>query len=354
MRIIVTGGAGFIGSAVCRLLIRKGNCKVLNLDKLTYAADLRSLNSISENPNYSFTKEDICNGPQIAKLFETFQPTAVIHLAAESHVDRSIDGPAEFMKTNILGTFSLLEAARAYFYGLNAVERSQFRFVHVSTDEVFGTLGSTDLFKENTPYAPNSPYAASKASSDHLVRAWHHTYELPVIICNCTNNYGPFQFPEKLIPLMIINSLLGKKLPIYGTGQNVRDWLHVEDHALALFTILAKGVVGESYNIGSRNERSNLDVARRIFGLVQDRIPISGFSNFEEASEFIADRPGHDWRYAIDPSKLAKTLDWQPVYDFDTGLMSTVNWYIENREWWEPIVEKKYPGNRLGTGKGDD
>lgn len=348
MKVIVTGGAGFIGSAVCRLLAGKNGCEVLNLDKLTYAADMRTVGVISGRRNYSFVQEDICNKPSVEKVFENFQPDAVMHLAAESHVDRSIDGPAEFIQTNVVGTFTLLEVARDYFNGLDDVAKRHFRFHHVSTDEVFGTLGNEGLFTEETPYAPNSPYSASKAGADHLVRAWHHTYGLPVIISNSSNNYGPYQFPEKLIPLMILNILRGKKLPVYGNGQNTRNWLHVEDHAEALFTILTKGKLGEKYNVGGCNEVNNLEVVRKIFDTVRALVPETGCKKFDDIVEFVPDRPGHDWRYAIDPTKIRTELGWTPKYSFDTGLLHTVKWYIEHRDWWEPILKNKYSGERLG------
>tara|TARA_R110001583_G_scaffold195426_2_gene373148 strand:+ start:1437 stop:2498 length:1062 start_codon:yes stop_codon:yes gene_type:complete len=350
MKVIVTGGAGFIGSAVCRLLAGQKGCKVLNLDKLTYAADLRTVEVVSGRRNYAFVQEDICNKSPIERVFEDFQPDAVMHLAAESHVDRSIDGPAEFIQTNVVGTFTLLEVAREYFNRLDDVAKRVFRFHHVSTDEVFGTLGNEGLFTEETPYAPNSPYSASKAGSDHLVRAWHHTYGLPVIISNCSNNYGPYQFPEKLIPLMILNILHGKKLPVYGSGLNTRDWLYVEDHAEALFTILTKGKVGERYNVGGCNELSNLDVVRKVFDTVTALVPETGCHSFDDVVEFVSDRPGHDWRYAIDPTKIRTELGWTPKHNFDAGLLQTVKWYIAHRDWWEPILKNKYSGERLGKG----
>ncbi|WP_339860619.1 dTDP-glucose 4,6-dehydratase [Thalassospira alkalitolerans] len=349
MKLIVTGGAGFIGSAVCRLLAGQKKVEVLNLDKLTYAADLRTVESVSSRPNYRFVKEDICNRVAVAKVFDDFQPDAVMHLAAESHVDRSIDGPAEFIQTNIVGTFTLLEVTRDYFNGLPKDRQKSFRFHHISTDEVYGSLGDEGLFTENTPYAPNSPYSASKASSDHLVRAWHHTYGLPVIISNCSNNYGPFQFPEKLIPLMILNVLHGQELPVYGDGKNTRDWLHVEDHAEALFTILINGRIGEKYNVGGCNEVANLDVVRKIFETVKRLEPSVSQSTFDAQVRFVTDRPGHDWRYAIDPSKMREELRWEPRHSFESGLEQTVKWYLSNREWWEPILKNKYGGERLGT-----
>lgn len=351
MKVIVTGGAGFIGSAVCRLLAGQKKIEVLNLDKLTYASDLRTVESVSSLPNYCFVKQDICNRAELDRVFEDFQPDAVMHLAAESHVDRSIDGPSEFIQTNLVGTFTLLEAARDYFNGLSAERRSTFRFHHISTDEVYGSLGDEGLFTEETPYAPNSPYSASKAGSDHLVRAWHHTYGLPVIISNCSNNYGPYQFPEKLIPLMILNILHGKALPVYGDGKNTRDWLHVEDHADALFTILTEGRIGEKYNVGGCNEVANIDVVRSIFDVVSRFQPDAVTGDFEAQVRFVTDRPGHDWRYAIDPSKTRDELGWEPKHSFESGLEQTVKWYLANRAWWEPILKDKYAGERLGTVK---
>ncbi len=350
MKVVVTGGAGFIGSAVCRLFAGQKGCEVLNLDKLTYAADLRTVEAVSALPNYSFAKVDICDRAAVEQVFSDFQPDAVMHLAAESHVDRSIDGPAAFIQTNLVGTFTLLEVARDYFNGLDEARKQSFRFHHVSTDEVYGSLGDEGLFTEETPYVPNSPYSASKAGSDHLVRAWHHTYGLPVIISNCSNNYGPYQFPEKLIPLMILNVLQGKNLPVYGDGLNTRDWLHVEDHAKALFTILTKGRVGEKYNVGGCNEVTNLDVVRSIFDAVMDLVPEARGQKFEDVIAFVPDRPGHDWRYAIDPSKVRDELGWNPEYSFETGLTQTVEWYIEHRDWWAPILQNKYAGQRLGQG----
>ncbi|MBP3127439.1 dTDP-glucose 4,6-dehydratase [Thalassospira sp. ER-Se-21-Dark] len=352
MKVIVTGGAGFIGSAVCRLMTGLKGYEVLNIDKLTYAGDLRTLASISERDNYHFAHQDICNRDAIIKLFDEFQPDAVMHLAAESHVDRSIDGPADFIQTNVVGTFTLLDVARAYFDKLPADKRSKFRFHHISTDEVYGSLGSEGLFTEETAYAPTSPYSASKASSDHLVQAWHHTYGLPIVISNCSNNYGPYQFPEKLIPLMALNLLHGKKLPVYGEGLNTRDWLHVEDHAEALVKILTEGRIGEKYNVGGCNELTNIDVVKRIFNTVQEIVPDISFESFDEAVTYVKDRPGHDWRYAIDPTKMQNELGWKPKYDFETGLRQTIEWYVNNREWWEPILKNKYAGERLGSAKG--
>lgn len=352
MKVIVTGGAGFIGSAVCRLMTGLKGYEVLNVDKLTYAGDLRTLASISARDNYHFAHQDICNRDAIINLFDEFQPDAVMHLAAESHVDRSIDGPADFIQTNVVGTFTLLDVARAYFDKLSADKRSKFRFHHISTDEVYGSLGSEGLFTEETAYAPTSPYSASKASSDHLVQAWHHTYGLPIVISNCSNNYGPYQFPEKLIPLMALNLLHGTKLPVYGEGLNTRDWLHVEDHAEALVKILTEGRIGEKYNVGGCNELTNIDVVKRIFDTVREIVPDISFESFEEAVTYVKDRPGHDWRYAIDPAKMQNELGWKPKYDFETGLRQTIEWYVNNREWWEPILKNKYAGERLGSATG--
>jgi dTDP-glucose 4,6-dehydratase len=352
MKVIVTGGAGFIGSAVCRLMTGLKGYEVLNIDKLTYAGDLRTLASISARDNYHFAHQDICSRDAIVKLFDEFQPDAVMHLAAESHVDRSIDGPADFIQTNVVGTFTLLDVARAYFDKLPTDKRSQFRFHHISTDEVYGSLGSEGLFTEETAYAPTSPYSASKASSDHLVQAWHHTYGLPMVISNCSNNYGPYQFPEKLIPLMSLNLLHGKKLPVYGEGLNTRDWLHVEDHAEALVKILTEGCIGEKYNVGGCNELTNIDVVKRIFDTVREIVPDISFESFDEAVTYVKDRPGHDWRYAIDPTKMQNELGWKPKYDFETGLRQTIEWYVNNRDWWEPILKNKYAGERLGSAKG--
>jgi len=352
MKVIVTGGAGFIGSAVCRLMTGLKGYEVLNIDKLTYAGDLRTLASISARDNYHFAHQDICNRDAIIKLFDEFQPDAVMHLAAESHVDRSIDGPADFIQTNVVGTFTLLDVARAYFDKLPSDKRSKFRFHHISTDEVYGSLGSEGLFTEETAYAPTSPYSASKASSDHLVQAWYHTYGLPIVISNCSNNYGPYQFPEKLIPLMSLNLLHGKRLPVYGEGLNTRDWLHVEDHAEALVKILTEGRIGEKYNVGGCNELTNIDVVKRIFDTVQEIVPGISFESFDEAVMYVKDRPGHDWRYAIDPTKMQTELGWKPKYDFETGLRQTIEWYVNNREWWEPILKNKYAGERLGSAKG--
>ncbi len=348
MKIIVTGGAGFIGSAVCRSVAGVRGYEILNIDKLTYAADVRSLASISQQPNYHFAKQDICNKAAIKQLFAEFKPDAVMHLAAESHVDRSIDGPAEFIQTNIVGTFTLLEVARDYFESLSSEQKGRFRFHQISTDEVYGSLGEEGVFTEETPYAPRSPYSASKAGSDHLVSAWGNTYGLPVIISNCSNNYGPFQFPEKLIPLAILNILHGRQVPVYGDGLNVRDWLHVEDHANALFAILTKGKIGAKYNVGGNSERTNIGVVRSIFDVLRDLRPDTVPSDFGDVIDPVADRPGHDRRYAIDPTKMRDELGWQPTHSFEDGIRLTVQWYLDNRDWWMPILKNKYSGERLG------
>ena len=351
LKVLVTGGAGFIGSAVVRLLIQETDVEVVNVDKLTYAGNLASLASVAKSPRYRFVQADICDTAVMGNLFAHTRPDAVMHLAAESHVDRSIDGPAAFIGTNIVGTYTLLEAARAYWSTLPAARKEAFRFHHISTDEVYGSLGAEGLFTETTPYAPTSPYSASKASSDHLVRAWHHTYGLPTVVTNCSNNYGPYHFPEKLIPLMILNGLEGKPLPVYGTGTNVRDWLYVEDHAQALWTVVTKGRVGETYNIGGEAERRNLDVVQQICDLLDDMAP--GNRPRRELITFVADRPGHDARYAMDIRKISSELGWRPCETFESGLRKTVEWYLENRPWWEDIRSGRYAGERLGlTGKG--
>jgi len=347
--IFVTGGAGFIGSAVVRHLLRDTGARVVNIDKLTYAANLASLPGATENPRYAFERQCICEAEALRKLFEKYRPDAVMNLAAESHVDRSIDGPAEFIQTNIVGTFILLQEALRYWRSLSPARRELFRFLHISTDEVFGSLGSEGLFTEATSYAPNSPYSASKASSDHLVRAWRETYELPTLITNCSNNYGPYHFPEKLIPHMIIKGLSGDALPVYGDGQNVRDWLFVEDHAKALTLVLERGVVGETYNIGGRNERTNLHIVERICELLDEVVP-SGDGARRRLIAFVKDRPGHDRRYAIDASKLEGELGWRAEETLETGLAKTVRWYCENRGWWQAILDRGYKKARLGTG----
>jgi dTDP-glucose 4,6-dehydratase len=346
MKYLITGGAGFIGSALCRLIISQKAGQVINLDKLTYAADLRSLKSIEASPDYTFVKADICDRAAIDEALNTHQPDAIIHLAAESHVDRSITGAATFIETNINGTFTLLEAARAYYGQLSPQKAAIFRFLHVSTDEVYGTLGETGLFTEDTPYAPNSPYSASKASSDHLVRAWLHTYGLPVVISNCSNNYGPYQFPEKLIPLMSIKALRRESLPVYGNGLNIRDWLYVDDHAAALLLIVQQGIVGEKYNIGGLNERTNLDVVTAICDIV-DRLDPGGTSR-RSLITYVTDRPGHDARYAIDASKIARELGWRPIHSFETGMEQAVKWYVDHEDWWLPLTDGRGASVRLG------
>lgn len=349
-RFLVTGGAGFIGSAVVRHLASETQHEVCVLDKLTYAGNLDNLASVAGNSRYRFEKQDICDQDAVRKIFAEYQPDVVMHLAAESHVDRSIDGPAEFIRTNVFGTFVLLEAARGFWLTLPPAKKSDFRFHHVSTDEVFGSLGATGAFLETTPYQPNSPYSASKASSDHLVRAWHHTYGLPAVTSNCSNNYGPFHFPEKLIPLTILNALEGKPLPVYGTGANVRDWLFVEDHARALETIALNGIPGETYNVGGWNERSNIEVVRSICALVDEMAPDEKIGPRDKLISFVTDRPGHDLRYAIDASKINRELSWQPRETFETGLRKTVRWYLDNPAWWQRIRSGVYRGERLGHG----
>jgi dTDP-glucose 4,6-dehydratase len=349
LRILVTGGAGFIGSAVCRQLIRGGD-EVLNLDKLTYAASGTALADVEAAPGYTFLQADIADATAVAAAFSRVQPEGVIHLAAETHVDRSIDGPAAFINTNISGVFVLLEAARAYWSGLDGAAKAEFRFLHVSTDEVFGSLGAEGRFSETTPYQPSSPYSASKAASDHLVRAWFHTYGLPTLVSNCSNNYGPYQFPEKLIPLTIINALHGETLPVYGTGENVRDWLHVEDHAAALRLILGRGRPGGTYLVGGEGERTNLEVVRRICDLVDAAAPTpNGVTRRQELIRFVTDRPGHDHRYAIDASKLRAELGWTPARNFESGLAETVRWYLDHEAWWRPL-RQRYQGERIGLG----
>lgn len=356
MNIIVTGGAGFIGSAVIRHIINNTQDSVLNIDKLTYAGNLDSLSSIENSDRYSFKQIDICNGQALEEVFNEFRPNIVMHLAAESHVDRSIDGPADFITTNIIGTFTLLEVARRYWESLDVASKSSFRFHHISTDEVYGDLKNKDeLFTEKTPYAPSSPYSASKASSDHLVRSWERTYGLPTLITNCSNNYGPYHFPEKLIPLMILNALEGKNLPIYGDGQQIRDWLYVEDHAHALYLVASKGVIGETYNIGGHNEKSNLEVVKTLCTLLEELVPdnshsrkSNGEKGFDSLIIFVKDRPGHDIRYAIDASKIEKELGWSPKETFESGLRKTVEWYLSNKDWWEKVLNGSYNRERLG------
>lgn len=345
MNILVTGGAGFIGSAVIRHIINDTNHNVLNVDKLTYAGNLESLADVSNSARYQFSKTDICDQSKLSELLHSFQPDIIMHLAAESHVDRSITGSSDFIQTNIIGTYSLLEATRHYYQKLNDDKKSTFRFHHISTDEVYGDLeGTDDLFTETTSYAPSSPYSASKASSDHLVRAWHRTYGLPIVITNCSNNYGPYHFPEKLIPLIILNALEGKPLPIYGNGQQIRDWLYVEDHARALLLVATQAKVGETYNIGGHNEHTNIDVVHSICSLLEDLAPNKpeGISNYSDLITFVKDRPGHDLRYAIDATKMQEELNWKPQESFETGLRKTVQWYLDNKQWVKNIQSGEY------------
>ncbi|PKG82232.1 dTDP-glucose 4,6-dehydratase [Colwellia sp. 75C3] len=357
MKFLVTGGAGFIGSAVIRYIIKNTRHSVINVDKLTYAGNLESLESVSNNCRYIFEEVDICDRNVLERVFVEHQPDVVMHLAAESHVDRSIDGPSAFIETNIVGTYRLLEATRQYWQSLCEENKSKFRFHHISTDEVYGDLeGPNDLFTEETSYAPSSPYSASKASSDHLVRAWLRTYGLPVIITNCSNNYGPYHFPEKLIPLVILNALEGKPLPVYGNGQQIRDWLYVEDHARALYLVATKGKVGETYNIGGHNEKANIDVVKTICSLLEELIPENTYSKvsgnkhgFEGLIEFVTDRPGHDVRYAIDASKIERELGWKPEETFESGIKTTVEWYLNNKDWWSRVLDGSYTLERLGT-----
>lgn len=343
--ILVTGGAGFIGSAVIRHLITETDFHVINVDKLTYAGNLESLSSISENDRYKFEQVDICDGDEIQRVLKKYQPDIIMHLAAESHVDRSIDGPAEFIHTNIIGTYTLLEQARQYWIQLGDDQKEAFRFHHISTDEVYGDLeGTDDLFTETTPYAPSSPYSASKASSDHLVRAWYRTFGFPTVITNCSNNYGPNHFPEKLIPLVILNALAGKPLPVYGKGNQIRDWLYVEDHARALVLVATEGKVNETYNIGGHNEKQNIDVVRKICELLEELAPKkpAGVVNYQDLITFVTDRAGHDVRYAIDASKIQKELNWTPQESFETGIRKTVEWYLANQQWCQHVLDGSY------------
>ncbi|HAT4981980.1 TPA: dTDP-glucose 4,6-dehydratase [Serratia marcescens] len=351
MKIIVTGGAGFIGSAVARHIINDTADHILVLDSLTYAGNLESLAPIADSDRYSFEQVDICDRQALDRVFAAFQPDAVMHLAAESHVDRSIDGPAAFIETNIVGTYTLLEAARQYWHALNAERKQAFRFHHISTDEVYGDLhGTDDLFTETTPYAPSSPYSASKAASDHLVRAWLRTYGLPTVVTNCSNNYGPYHFPEKLIPLTILNALEGKPLPVYGNGAQVRDWLYVEDHARALYKVVTEGAVGETYNIGGHNERKNIEVVQTICALLDELVPNKpgDIAHYADLITFVTDRPGHDMRYAIDAAKIDAELGWKPQETFESGIRKTVEWYLANETWWRRVKDGSYAGERLG------
>lgn len=349
MKLLITGGAGFIGSAVIRHIIRHTADSVVNVDKLTYAGNLESLAEVTDSDRYAFEQVDVCDRFEVERVFREHQPDAVMHLAAESHVDRSIDGPAEFIQTNIVGTYTLLEAARAYWNGLDADRRDGFRFHHISTDEVYGDLeGPEVLFTEETSYAPSSPYSASKASSDHLVRAWQRTYGLPTLITNCSNNYGPYHFPEKLIPLMILNALEGKALPVYGKGEQIRDWLYVEDHARALYKVVTEGEVGETYNIGGHNEKQNIEVVNTICALLDELAP-SQHSPYASLITYVADRPGHDLRYAIDADKIERELGWRPEETFESGIRKTVQWYLDNQEWSRRVQDGSYQRERLGT-----
>jgi dTDP-glucose 4,6-dehydratase len=352
MRVLITGGAGFIGSAIVRHLLEETTATVVNIDKLTYAGNLDSLTNAEGSERYNFEQIDICDTFEVKRVFDYYRPSFVMHVAAESHVDRSIDAPADFIHTNVIGTFTLLEHARQYFNGLSAVEQQRFRFQHISTDEVYGDLaGTRDLFTENTPYAPSSPYSASKASADHLVRAWGRTYGLPIIITNCSNNYGPFHFPEKLVPHVILNAIHGNPLPIYGDGLQIRDWLYVEDHAKALIRVVTEGKVGETYNIGGHNEKTNLEVVQTICDLLEELAPEkpSGVDKYRDLITFVKDRPGHDARYAIDASKIERELGWVPEETFETGLRKTVQWYLANAPWWERVLSGAYRMERIGV-----
>jgi dTDP-glucose 4,6-dehydratase len=352
MKFLITGGAGFIGSAVIRHIINNTNHGVINIDKLTYAGNLESLTSVDGNVRYVFEQVDICDSAEIKRVFNEYQPDVVMHLAAESHVDRSIDGPGEFIQTNIVGTYILLEEARAYWLSLSDDKKSSFRFHHISTDEVYGDLeGAGDLFTEETSYAPSSPYSAAKASSDHLVRAWQRTFGLPTLITNCSNNYGPYQFPEKLIPLIILNALEGKNLPIYGNGKQIRDWLYVDDHARALVNVALTGKIGETYNIGGHNEFQNIDVVKTVCSILDELVPsnLDGVDRYEQLITYVGDRVGHDIRYAIDATKIANELNWTPDETFTTGIKKTVQWYLDNQVWCDRVKDGSYQGERLGV-----
>lgn len=354
MKLLVTGGAGFIGSAVVRHIINNTQNSVINVDKLTYAGNLESLTSVADNERYVFEHADICDKAAMERIFTQYQPDAVMHLAAESHVDRSIDGPAAFIETNIVGTYTLLEATRSYWNELDSERKAAFRFHHISTDEVYGDLeGTDDLFTEETSYEPSSPYSASKASSDHLVRAWLRTYGLPTIVTNCSNNYGPFHFPEKLIPLMILNVLDGKPLPVYGDGMQIRDWLFVEDHARALYKVVTEGNVGETYNIGGHNEKANIEVVQTICSLLEELVPNKpeGVAQYQDLITYVKDRPGHDVRYAIDATKIERELGWKPEETFESGIRKTVEWYLNNKTWWSRVLDGSYSMQRLGSGE---
>jgi dTDP-glucose 4,6-dehydratase len=346
MNYLITGGAGFIGSAVARQIITSSSDRVLVYDKLTYAGNLNSLKLINTNERFEFVQSDICSAHKLEKTINSFQPDIVMHLAAESHVDRSIDGPAAFIETNLVGTFILLKETLKYWRKLPPQRAKDFKFMHISTDEVFGSLGEEGFFREDTPYAPTSPYSASKAGSDHLVRAWRHTYGLPAIVTNCSNNYGPYHFPEKLIPLMIINAIESKPLPVYGKGENIRDWLYVEDHAAALILVAKRGVVGESYNVGGNNEWRNIDVVNAICDIMNEFLPRN--DSYRDLIQYVSDRPGHDLRYAIDSQKIQRELGWKPNEQFETGLRKTVKWYLDNKDWWEAVRSGSYRGERLG------
>ncbi|UPR33073.1 dTDP-glucose 4,6-dehydratase [Vibrio cyclitrophicus] len=353
MKILITGGAGFIGSAVIRHIIENTQNTVINLDKLTYAGNLESLNEVSADPRYFFEQVDICNRAELDRVLSHYQPDAIMHLAAESHVDRSIDGPTAFIETNVVGTYTLLESVRTYWNNLEPKKKASFRFHHISTDEVYGDLeGTDDLFTEKTSYEPSSPYSASKASSDHLVRAWLRTYGLPTIVTNCSNNYGPYHFPEKLIPLMILNAIDGKPLPVYGDGMQIRDWLYVEDHARALYKVVTEGEVGETYNIGGHNEKANIEVVKTICLLLEEFVPNKpkGVEQYQDLITYVTDRPGHDVRYAIDASKIERELGWTPEESFETGIRKTVEWYLNNKQWWGRVLDGSYSMERLGQG----
>jgi len=351
---MVTGGAGFIGSAVIRFLLKETDCEVVNIDKLTYAGNLESLEEVSGNKRYHFEHVDICNDRKIEQLFQKYQPNALMHLAAESHVDRSINGPAEFIQSNINGTYVLLEKALGYWQSLSGKTKELFRFHHISTDEVYGSLGDSGFFSEETAYDPSSPYSASKAASDHLVRAWHRTYGLPIVLTNCSNNYGPYQFPEKLIPLVILNAIEGRSLPVYGKGDQVRDWLYVEDHAHALYNVVTEGCIGETYNIGGNNEKTNLEVVRTLCAILDELVPAqpNGIARYEELIAHVDDRPGHDKRYAIDASKIQNDLNWKPEETFKSGIRKTVEWYLDNAGWCQHVLDGTYRRERLGLIRG--